>query len=90
MVIIHFQSVEKYPSVMNLVSYLKGNSESDEITIYTTKSSPDIPVFEADHVNIIRFGTPFGIILSLSSIFLFLYRDIISIVHDETGKDIVV
>jgi len=55
-VIIHFQPVELYPPVQNLINFLGAKTNQHEISVITTKAGNKIPGFQTENIKILRFG----------------------------------
>jgi hypothetical protein len=53
-VIIHFQPIEKYPPILNLLDFLKGKLKN-KIIVLTTQSSSGLVDYEQESITIIRF-----------------------------------
>lgn len=55
-VIIHFQPVELYPPIQNLINFLESETTEQKISVITTRSKNNIPAFQTKNVKIFRFG----------------------------------
>jgi hypothetical protein len=53
--IIHFQPLEKYPPITNLLNYLAENIDNLEITIFSTKNNLGLPQYRNRKIKIIRY-----------------------------------
>lgn len=55
MVIIHFQPLERYPPVVNLLNHIASKEHGNEVLVLTTKNKGDLPAYKNKHIRIIRF-----------------------------------
>jgi hypothetical protein len=55
-VIIHFQPLELYPPVQNIIEFFEDKNNEYEISVVTTKSGKKIPAFQTKNIKIHRFG----------------------------------
>jgi hypothetical protein len=55
-VIIHFQPLELYPPVQNLINFFESETTENDISVITTRSKNKIPAFQTKNIEIFRFG----------------------------------
>ena len=54
-VIIHFQPVELYPPIQNLINFLESETTEHEISVITTSSKNKMPQFQTKNIKIFPF-----------------------------------